>query len=37
MKKAKVFISCGQLKSEEKKVGLLVQKYFEDKGFLAYI
>ncbi len=36
MKKAQVFISCGQRTIEEKKVGKSIYKYFKDRNFEPY-
>jgi len=36
MRKARVFISCGQRSSGEKSIGMAVEKYFRDRGFDAY-
>ncbi len=36
MRKARVFISCGQRAEREKKIGLEVDRYFRERGFLTY-
>lgn len=36
MRKARVFISCGQLNSKEKTIGLEVDRYFKRRGFDVY-
>ena len=36
MRKARVFISCGQRTEREKKIGLEVEKYFRERGFETY-
>lgn len=36
MRKARVFISCGQRSSREKSIGNAVEKYFRERGFEAY-
>ena len=36
MVKARVFISCGQLTSEEKEIGTAVVDYFKKRGFEPY-
>ncbi len=36
MRKARVFISCGQRSDREKSIGIAVEKYFRDRGFDAY-
>lgn len=36
MRKARVFISCGQRTDREKGIGLQVKEYFENRGFETY-
>ena len=36
MRRARVFISCGQQNSREKKIGFEVERFFKDKGFETY-
>jgi hypothetical protein len=36
MRKARVFISCGQRNENEKQIGKHVEAYFKDKGFETY-
>lgn len=36
MRKARVFISCGQRNNREKNIGIEVEKYFKSKGFKTY-
>ena len=36
MRRARVFISCGQQNNREKKIGFEVERFFKDKGFETY-
>lgn len=36
MRKARVFISCGQRTDREKKIGLEVERYFRERGFTTF-
>jgi hypothetical protein len=36
MRKARVFISCGQRTQREKNIGLEIDRFFKDKGFETY-
>ncbi len=36
MRKARVFISCGQRNDREKKIGFEVEDFFKNKGFITY-
>lgn len=36
MRKARVFISCGQRTDRERTIGLEIDRFFRDKGFETY-